>query len=446
MSNRRIFIRKMLAGAAALHYTPGLLQASTIQAPAVSHSKNLQPVRIALIGKGGMGTSDTRTALQVEGVQLTGVCDLYDARLEDARKLWGDDLLITKNYQDLLSRKEVDAVIIATPDHWHQQIAIDSLKAGKHVYCEKPVIHHLKEADALIKAQQQSNCLFQVGSQGMASLGNRVARQLVQAGAIGQVNLIEAQFTAVPGSLEKFIPPQGASEKTIWWEQFLGKAPKRPFDPQRFFQWRNWNDYGTGLAGDLFVHVLSSLHFIMDAIGPEKVYASGGLNYYTNGTRDTPDILLGCFDYPAQNGQGAFKVSLGANYADGISKKWGSMNFTIVGEKGTLQVEWGKVLLKTLHDADPKTFDSVKQIGQGMDNPQKVSSKEYLFTAENGYKGGHYDHFSNFFEGIRNQTPLTADVLFAVRSAAPALLCNLSYSTGNAVYWNAEELKTGGKT
>ncbi|MGI6135777.1 MAG: Gfo/Idh/MocA family protein [Petrimonas mucosa] len=398
-------------------------------------------INIALIGKGSMGTSNTHTALSVQGVKLVGVCDLYDKRLKDAKAQWGNDLFTTKEYKEILSRKDVDAVIIATPDHWHQPIAIEAMNAGKHVYCEKPVIHKLNEGKALIEAQRKTGVKFQVGSQGMASLGNRAARLLVQQGVIGPVNFVDGQFTSAPGRLNAFTAPEDASEETIWWSRFLGNAPKKPFNPQHFFAWRNWKDYGTGIAGDLFVHVLSSIHYIMDAEGPEKVYTTGGLRHYTDGLRDTPDVMLGYFDYPDRNNLGAFTVQLGANYVDGVSKKWGSMDFKIVGSKGTLDVGWDKVVLKTMEDVNPKDLEVLEQLGQGMNAPEKISPREYVFHAEKGYKGGHYDHHFNFINGIRNNTPLTADVLFAVRTAAPALLSFESYLRKDAIQWDAQKLK-----
>src|SRR5690606_11112787 len=308
MKARRSFLKKLTLGAAALNYAPGLLQASPVN---VLKNK-AQTTRLGLIGKGGMGTSDTNTALRVEGTKLVAVCDLYDARLKLAKDTWGDDLFLTKEYKEIIERDDVDAVIVATPDHWHQQIAIEAMRAGKHVYCEKPVIHKLSEGKALIKAQQETGRLFQNGSQGMASIGNRAAKELLLAGAIGKINYVEAQFTAAPQDLKKYVAPDDATTESIWWDRFLGNAPKHAFDPQRFFVWRNWKDYGTGLAGDLFVHVLSSIHFITDAVGPEKVYTTGGLRYYTDGYRDTPDIMLGLLDYPDKNDLGAFTVSLGA--------------------------------------------------------------------------------------------------------------------------------------
>ncbi|MEA4917065.1 Gfo/Idh/MocA family oxidoreductase [Proteiniphilum sp.] len=442
MQNRRVFIKNLATTALIANSIPTVLLAGNKSVKLQrSHTPPNSLINIALIGKGKMGTSDTRIALSVGGVKMVGVCDLYDKRLEEARNQWGNDIFTTKNYKDILSRKDVDAVIIATPDHWHQAIAIEAMNAGKHVYCEKPVIHKLKEGEALIKAQQKNGVVFQVGSQGMSSLGNRAARLLIQAGVIGPVNFIDGQFTVSPGALRPYTPPADASEKTIWWEQFLGNAPKRAFDPQRFFSWRSWRDYGTGVAGDLFVHVLASIHYIMDAIGPEKVYTTGGIRHYTNGLRDTPDIMLGYFDYPDRNNRGAFTVQLGANCVDGISRKWGSTDFRIVGSLGSLDVEWDKITLKTTYDLDLKNVEVLNQLGQGINIPEIVSPREYVFKAEKGYKGGHYDHHSNFLNAIRNNTPVAGDVLFAVRSAAPALLSYESYLKGQAIKWNSEKLE-----
>lgn len=442
MSNRRTFIKQMMAGGILLPSAPQLLaEGNSSGVVGNGESVGSSEIRIALIGKGGMGTADANSALRVPGVKITAVCDVYETRLEDAKKQWGDHIFITKDYNDILKRSDVDAVLIGTPDHWHQPIAIAAMKAGKHVYCEKPVIHKISEAEKLIDAQRVSGMYFQAGSQGMASLGNRKARQLLRSGAIGKVNFIDGQFTGAPGTLGYYPVADNASEKTIWWKRFLGNAPKHKFDPQRFFYWRNWKDYGTGIAGDLFVHVLASLHYITDAIGPEKVYTTGGIRHYTDGYRDTPDVMLAYLDYPDREDLGAFTVQLGANYVDGVSRKWGSMDFRIVGSEGTLDVAWDKVTLKTLHKADTAFLQALEPIGQGIDTPVAKSEKEIEFIASSDYKGGHYDHFENFFTGIRNKTPLVCDVMFSVRSAAPALLSYESYERGEAVYWDAENLK-----
>ena len=400
-----------------------------------SFKSNDEPVRIALIGRGGMGAGNANTALQVPGVKLVAVCDLYDVRLQAAKNNWGDHIVTTRKYEDILSRSDVDAVIVATSDHWHQKISIDAMKAGKHVYCEKPVIHKISEAKELVEVQQASGKVFQTGSQGMASIGNRKAKQLVQSGAIGNVNLIEGVFTARPR--QNCRTQEGVTADDLWWERYIMNSPKVPFDQSRFFCWRLWKDYGTGIAGDLFVHVLSSLQYIMDVPGPERVYATGE----ADGIGDTPYIILGYFDYAGKKTQQPFKVALTANHADPVSRKWGSTDFMMIGNNGTLQVLWDRVILKRARAVSASEFSDLPPLGNSIDTPQQISQNELLFM-EDGYNRCHLDHFNNFFDGIRKKTKIEGDVMFSVQSAAPALMCFESYLTGKPVYWNAEKLTT----
>lgn len=434
--DRRQFIKKMITGGVAVSAFPNLVlgKESTHISGVTTPEQDTPTVRIALIGKGGQGTSDTRTALQVPGVKLVAVCDLYDARLQNAKQEWGNDIFTTREYKDILSRNDVDAVIVGTSDHWHQQISIEAMKAGKHVYCEKPVIHKIAEIKDLIKAQQESGRVFQSGSQGMASIGNRKAKQLVQSGAIGRVNLVEAAFTSSPRSACR--TPNGFSPSEIWWDRYIQNAPKVPFEASRFFCWRSWKDYGTGIAGDLFVHVLASLQFIMDSPGPEKVYTTGDVD----GIGDTPYIMLGYFDYPAKNGAQGFKAALTANYSDSVSKKWGSLDFNIIGSEGILRVEWDKVTLKKPAKISASDFSGLASIGNTIDGPEQVSDTELLFV-EKGYNNCHLDHFNRFFDGIRKKTKVDADVFFAVQTAVPAVICFESFLTGNPIYWDPVNLE-----
>ena len=427
----------MIAGGVAASAFPHLLlgkESAPVHNGSVTHGQQVAPVRLALIGKGGMGTGDTQTALRVPGVKLVAVCDLYDVRLQAAKKEWGDDIVVTREYKEILSRNDVDAVIVGTSDHWHQQISIEAMQAGKHVYCEKPVVHKLAEVHDLVKAQAQSGCVFQPGSQGMASLGNRKAKQLVQSGAIGQVNLIEAVFTSGPRRGCRI--PEGFKQAEVWWERYITNAPKVPFEASRFFCWRNWKDYGTGVAGDLFVHVLASLQYIMNSPGPEKVYTTGDVD----GIGDTPYIMLGYFDYPARNGMNAFKAAMTANYADGVSKKWGSLDFTIIGSEGTLRVQWDRVTLKKSRNISAVDFSGLASIGATIDKPTQISDTELLF-AEEGYDNCHLDHISRFFNAIRTKTKNEADVLFAVQTAVPAVLCYESFLSGAPLYWDPDKLQ-----
>ena len=427
----------MVAGGVAASAFPHLLfgkEATYGDSSNETPAQEASPVRIGLIGKGGMGTNDTRTALKVPGVTLVAVCDLYDARLQDAKKEWGDHIAVTREYKEILSRNDVDAVIVGTSDHWHKQISIEAMQAGKHVYCEKPVIHKIAEVHELIKAQELSGCVFQPGSQGMASLGNRKAKQLVQSGAIGRVSLIEAAFTSGPRQGCKI--PEGFKPSEVWWDRYILNAPKVPFEPSRFFCWRDWKDYGTGIAGDLFVHVLASLQYIMSSPGPEKVYTTGD----TDGVGDTPYIMLGYFDYPAGNGTSAFKAAMTANYADNVSKKWGSLDFTIIGSEGTLRVQWDKVTLRKPKRVSAADFSGLASIGATIDNPTQTGDTELVF-AEKNYDNCHLDHISRFFNAIRTKTKNEADVRFAVQTAVPAVLCYESFLTGKPIHWDPVKLE-----
>ncbi|PUZ25307.1 oxidoreductase [Chitinophaga parva] len=400
----------------------------------ISSGDNLQ---IALIGAGGMGSSDTDTALQVPGVKLVAVCDLYTGRLEAAKKKWGNDIFTTKHYKDILDRKDIDAVIIATPDHWHKQISIDALGAGKHVYCEKPMVHSVDEGPAVIAAQKSSGKIFQVGSQGVSSLGNEKAKQLLKEGAIGELNYAEGFWARRdPVSVWQYPIPDDASEQTVSWETYISNTVKRPFDKNRFFRWRNYTDYGTGMAGDLFVHLFSSLHFITSSLGPERIYSTGGLRFWNDG-REVPDVLLGSFDYPKTPVHPAFNLSLRCNFVDGTS---GTTYLKMVGSEGSMDITWDDVVLKrnSAHEEDP----FLKTKGKQGDARKKILPPNSItYKAEEGYKGGPYDHMFNFFSAIRNNGEVVEDAVFGYRAAAPALLCNDSYHQKTAISWNPEAMK-----
>lgn len=192
-------------------------------------------IQIGLIGAGGMGTADANTASTVPGVKLVAACDLYDGRLADAKKNYGNDIYTTKDYRELLQRKDIDAVIVATPDHWHKDISIEAMNNKKSVYCEKPMVHDITEGAEVVNAQKKNGVVFQVGSQGMSSLGNEKAKELLAAGAIGKLNYAEGFWARnSPVGAWQYAIPADASEKTVDWKMFLHKYADRPFDAKRF--------------------------------------------------------------------------------------------------------------------------------------------------------------------------------------------------------------------
>ncbi|MBO3099180.1 Gfo/Idh/MocA family protein [Gelidibacter pelagius] len=443
---RRLFLRNLgLAGAAAV-LTPSAFaktpEAINFLERKPLASSNLKTLKIALIGAGGMGVADTNTALQHQNIELVAVCDLYDGRLADAKNNWGSDLMITKNYKDILKRADIDAVIIGTPDFWHKKISIDALNAGKHVYCEKPMVHSVDEGHEIIDAWEKSGKVYIVGSQGMSSLGNEKAKELLAAGAIGELNYAEGFWARnSPVGAWQYPIPNDASTKTVDWKNYLSISKDLPFDPLRFFRWRNYLDYGTGMAGDLFVHLFSSLHFITNSLGPNKIAAMGGLRYWKDG-REVPDVLLGMFDYPDTKEHPAFNLSLRCNFVDGTS---GTTYLKLVGSKGSMDVEWDRVTLKRNaggESDDPFLAAKAKEEGAVQSDRKKMEPPlTTVYNAQSGYKGAHYDHFANFFDAIRNNGTVAEDPLFGFRAAAPALLCNESYEKNAFIGWDPEKMK-----
>ena len=445
--SRKQFVQKFSIGSMALAASPSLLSASPIQPLKRSYKSDLlsknSTVQIALIGAGGMGTQDTYAVLAHAGVKLVAVCDLYQGHLDKAKSQWGNDIFTTRDYKEILARPEVDAVIIGTPDHWHKQISIDAMYAGKHVYCEKPMVHSLEEGHSVIKAQRKTGKVFMVGSQGLSSLGNEKARELLAQGAIGDINFAEGFWARrSPTGAWQYNIPEDASTDTVDWDTFLSNTNKRDFDPMRFFRWRNYRDYGTGMSGDLFVHLFSSLHFITNSYGPDQIYASGGLRYWNDG-REVPDVMLGVFDYPKTPQHPAFNLSLRCNFVDGTS---GTTYLRIVGSEGAMDVQWDKVIVRRnaeSFETDPylaaqaKDSSSANSVARKQMKPQE----EIVYEAEKGYLGAHHDHFGNWLTAIRGGDSVVEDAVFGYRAAAPALACNDSYYQNKAILWDPKSMK-----
>jgi predicted dehydrogenase len=447
-SSRRKFIGNLTKGVVASALIPGTAQANAkeklIENRLSEHYGINDQIQIALIGAGGMGNADADTAISLPGVKLVAACDLYDTRLEDARKKYGNSIFTTRDYREILLRKDIDAVIVATPDHWHKDISVAALNSGKSVYVEKPMIQNINEGAALVEAQKKSGKVLQVGSQGMSSLGNEKAKELYEAGAIGKLNYVEGFWARnTPGGAWQYDLPTDASEKNVDWKTFLKDKPGLPFDPKRFFRWRCFRDYGTGVGGDLFVHLLSSLHFIISSPGPNKIMATGGLRYWKDG-RDVPDVLLGMFDYPETEKHPAFNLSLRVNFVD--STREGSY-FRLVGNEGYMIVDWEKVTLYRNFSYPPDNYAKVlkeKQYAPDYDRKKMPEPDTTVYTVQNGYKGAHYDHFYNWARAIRGGKPVVEDAVFGFRAAAPAVLCNDSYFQEKTIRWDPFKMQIVG--
>jgi predicted dehydrogenase len=452
--SRRKFIRQL--GSSSLLLAAGTLKTLAAdeknEERIIAYSKRTGPndkIRIACIGMGIMGNADTDTALKVPGVELVAVSDLYTGRLERAKEKYGANVYTTRDYRELLQRKDIDAVIIATSDNWHARITIEALNSGKAVYCEKPVVQKIADGLPVIQAQKKTNKPMQVGSQRVSSIVYRKAKELYKEGSIGQLNCVEASFDRQDalGAWEYTQPTDGSST-TVDWNRYIEGMPKMPYDAKKFFWWRNYRDFGTGVAGDLFVHLLSGIHLMTDSFGPHKIFASGQTCYWKDG-RDVPDVMTGIMEYPETKEHPAFQVMLRVNFVSGLGDK-GLTRF--IGSEGAIEmVDGGFNLTHSIMSKAPgiggwdafHTYPAKMQEELMKQYNEKYTKEEQTrpvvapvnYVAPEDYDE-HLEHFMNFFDGVRENKPLVEGPEFAFRAAAPCLACNDSYFQKKIINWD----------
>jgi predicted dehydrogenase len=399
-------------------------------------------VRFASIGTGTRGCELLQASIAVPGIECVGVCDLYDSRHEAAQEAVQKTVPATRSYREILDRNDVDAVIVAVPDHQHRRIVVDACAAGKDVYCEKPMSHNVEDGFAMVEAVRKNNRILQVGSQRVSSVVYEKARQLFAAGALGEVFFMEgfSDRNSASGAWVYPIPPD-ASEQTIDWNEFLVGAPKRPFDAARFFRWRCFSDYGEGLAGDLFVHLLSGIFFVSGTNeAPQRAQSSGGLYRWKDG-RDFPDLIETLFDFPK------FRVVLRSNLNNA-----GGEPIRFHGTKGTMEIS-GQTLVFTPQDSSPKAEGySIKgwparlrkqyleqwQAEHLLRDPRDYQPAEAeTFTAPPEYSDVSA-HQANFFDAVRTRKPTVENEEFGNHAAIGCHLANYAYFKNTIATWDAK--------
>ena len=398
-------------------------------------------VRFASIGTGTRGCELLQASLDVPGIECVAACDLYDSRHEAARESVQKQVPVTRNYREILDRKDVDAVIVAVPDHQHRRVVLDACAAGKDVYCEKPMSHNVDDGFAIVEAVRKNNRILQVGSQRVSSIVYAKARELYAAGALGDVFYIEGSSdrNSASGAWVYPIPPD-ANEQTIDWNEFLVDAPKRPFDAARFFRWRCFADYGEGLPGDLFVHLMSGIFFIsgMNEV-PQRAQSSGGLFRWKDG-RDFPDLIETIYDFP--NVRVALRCNL--NNAGGEPIKF-------CGTKGTMEIN-GQTLTFMPQDDSPKpeTYSTKgwparlrnQYLAQWAADHPLPPPRDYqsieaeTFTAPAGYSDVSA-HQANFFDAVRTRKPVVENEEFGNHAAIGCHLANYAYFKKTIATWDA---------
>ncbi len=400
-------------------------------------------LRVGFIGCGARAQQLMQAVGAMSDVETVALCDAYTGRLDRARSRTGGKATVYKEYRELLASPSVDAVFIATPDHWHKTMAIDALVAGKDVYLEKPMSFVMSDGPAIVEAVQRSNRILQVGSQGVSSPEIGKARELIKAGTLGQVTMVRAAYNRNGDSGAWLYPiPPDASPATVNWEQFLGPAPKRPFDLNRFFRWRCYWDYSGGIATDLFVHLVSWYHHALDLKSPGTVMAAGA-NYRYKATHEVPDTVNALLMYP--EGLTA-SLTCTFNNAEGTAS-----GLEILGTKGSLALRDGALTFtpESGHDDNRWVVASWAEAAERAyyDDPKVQAVESPWLKAGHVRPGGEswrsegrdddFTHIANFVSSVKTRTQPVEDAAFGHRAAACAHMVNQSVREKRIVDWQS---------
>jgi predicted dehydrogenase len=395
-------------------------------------------VRFGIIGVGMQGSGLLGSSITLPGVECVAACDLYDGRQAVAREIVGPNLPVTRRYQELLDNKDIDCIIAAVPDHWHKQVVVDAVSAGKDIYCEKPMSHTAAEGVDMVAAQQKSGRIVQIGSQRVSSQIAAKAKELIASGLIGDLMMVEGSLGRNdPTGAWEYPPPPDLSTTTLDWDTWQGTVPKRAFDPLIYARWRCWKEYGTGVAGDLLVHLISGMQFVLGwNEAPKRVMSMGGILRWKDG-RNMPDVHATLFQYA--NIPVYMRLNLGTDTPE---------MYRFMGSKGVLDLTDNTITFTGQAGIDESPSYYANSFPKDLRTAYIAKwHEEHDFTPEKSaptegitYRGVPFDevkpHLWNFFQAVRSRKPVVEDALFGHHAALACHLANASYFRQSAVTWD----------
>jgi predicted dehydrogenase len=366
-------------------------------------------INLGVIGSGGRGTFVMSVFQKDPAIRVAGICDVYEPNLEralsEARKRQDSPARAVRNYRDVLADPSIHAVLIATPEHWHHRMVLDSLAAGKDVYVEKPLCQTPEQGVELVEAEKRSKQIVQVGMQRRSYDLYLAARDLIAKGTLGNVRMVRSWW------LNNYL---GASRPSklggpLDWEQWQGPAERRPADPNRFRNWRFFSDYAGGIVADQGAHVYDGIHLLMNAGYPAAVTAAAG-RPHKDGV-DTPESVVVTAEYP-EDFLGVFSI----NYA---AMRYQSRNDQINqldGDKARLDI--GR--------------EEYRVYMAGAEDTAALSGK-----SQYGFGRATDIHVANFLECVRSRKTPTAPMRLGFQAAIVVQMANLSLKSGRRMRWNA---------
>lgn len=402
--------------------------------------QQLATVRFGIIGVGMQGSVLLRESIGLTGVECGGACDLYDGRHVLAREIAGADLPVTRRYQQLLDDPSITSIIAAVPDHWHKKIVIDAVNAGKDVYCEKPMSHSAADGVAMVDAVQKTDRIVQIGSQRVSSRICAKAREMIAEGMLGELTMAEACLGRNdPSGAWQYPPPPDLSPSNLDWETWQGDVrPKRAFDPILFARWRCWKEYGTGLAGDLLVHLISGMMYMLDINAPPTSASAVAAIRRWNDGRNMPDVHTVVYDYEG------LPISMRLNLGTHVPEA-----YRIHGSRGLLEVAGPTITFTPQSgvDTSPSYYSNsfprelreayVKKWRE--ENEARLTQQPLAETVS--FSGPHYDslrlHLQVFFDAVRSRRPVVEDAVFGHHAALACHMANEAHFRGKTVTWDA---------
>src|SRR5437667_1280223 len=396
-------------------------------------------VRFGMIGIGMQGSGLMSTSITLPGVECAAACDLYDGRHTLSREIANSPTLpVTRHYRELLENKEIDCIVAAVPDHWHKQIVVDAVNAGKDIYCEKPMSHSPADGLEMVAAQKKTGRIVQIGSQRVSSVLLAKARELVQQGSLGDLMMVEGTLGRNdPNGAWEYPPPPDLSPQNLDWDTWQGTVRKRPFDPYLFARWRCRKEYGTGVAGDLLVHLISGMLFMLGINEPPKqACAVGGIRRWKDG-RNMPDVHAVVYYY------GELPVYMRLNLGTQMPETYrfqGSKGILEMTESGlTYTPQSGKDSAPSYYaNSFPRAMREAYFRKWHEENDPKLGQEPMSETIT--FRAPDYDdvrpHLWTFFEAVRSRKPVVEDAVFGHHAALACHMANESYFRKSAVVWD----------
>jgi predicted dehydrogenase len=437
--------RRFLQGAS--FAAAGLLGAKGVRLEEPLFVQSAEPVaasdrvRFGMIGIGMQGSGLLPNAIGLRGIECVAAADLYDGRHVHAQQITNNPKLpVTRHYQELLDRKDIDCIVAAVPDHWHMRVVVDACNAGKDIYCEKPMSHTVAQGFEMVEAARKNNRIVQIGSQRVSSGLCRKAHEMYKGGAIGEVEMVELSLGRNdPTGAWEYPPPLDLSPQNLDWDTWLNDAPKIPFNKYRFARWRCWKEYGTGVAGDLMVHLLSGMQYTLGwNEAPRSATALGGIVRFKDG-RNMPDLQTVLFDY---HGVPVYvRLSLAAETTE-MARFLGPKGIMEAGER---ELRYSP---QTGEDTEPSYYAGSFPEPMRSEYEKQWYAEHYIapgkepVTNDEVYHGDDWDdvrpHLWNFFQAVKSRKPVAEDAVFGNHAAIACHMANESYFQKKTVYFDEE--------